>query len=119
MPYLDYKKSAFPSGEVDRRHFIRGHFTYSFKNNLRLYNEIKYSVSNILNHIGNIIRIGLNLFLIIYMLNIPFHKPMVPENFNDILSKSIKDGWLTTGSEVKNFESMSFHTLIMLNIQLL
>ena len=39
------------------------------------------------------------------MLNIPFHKPTLPENFNQLLSKSIKDGWLTTGPEVKNFES--------------
>ena len=27
-------------------------------------------------------------------MNIPFHKPMVPDSFNDILSKSIRGGWL-------------------------
>ena len=42
-------------------------------------------------------------------MNIPFHKPMVPDSFNDILSKSIRGGWLTTGSEVKNFENELSH----------
>ncbi len=38
------------------------------------------------------------------MINIPFHKPNVPENINQIFSKSVLSGWLTTGSQVKIFE---------------
>ena len=39
-------------------------------------------------------------------MNIPFHKPMVPKSIDSIMSKSIKDGWLTTGPQVKQFEKM-------------
>ena len=38
-------------------------------------------------------------------MKIPFHKPVVPNSFSTIFPKSIKDGWLTTGPEVKNFEN--------------
>ena len=38
------------------------------------------------------------------MINIPFHKPNIPENINQIFSKSVLSGWLTTGSQVKIFE---------------
>ena len=38
-------------------------------------------------------------------MNIPFHKPIIPESFDSIFSKSIKDGWLTTGPQVKHFEN--------------
>ena len=38
-------------------------------------------------------------------MKIPFHKPFVPNSFSTIFPKSIKDGWLTTGPEVKNFEN--------------
>ena len=35
---------------------------------------------------------------------IPFHKPFLPENLDDIFSESIKNGWLTTGPMVNAFE---------------
>ena len=35
---------------------------------------------------------------------IPFNKPVMPSNFDDILSKTIQDGWLTTGPVVNVFE---------------
>ena len=38
------------------------------------------------------------------MIHIPFHVPNIPENFNDIISNSIRSGWLTTGSQVDKFE---------------
>ena len=38
-------------------------------------------------------------------MKIPFHKPILPDNFDSILTDSIKDGWLTTGPQVKEFES--------------
>ncbi len=37
-------------------------------------------------------------------MKIPFHLPNIPENFNDIVSNSIRSGWLTTGSQVDKFE---------------
>ncbi|MEL1232243.1 MAG: DegT/DnrJ/EryC1/StrS aminotransferase family protein, partial [Candidatus Neomarinimicrobiota bacterium] len=37
-------------------------------------------------------------------MKIPFHLPNIPENFNDIISNSIRSGWLTTGSQVDKFE---------------
>ena len=37
-------------------------------------------------------------------MNIPFHKPILPNSLNEIYSDSIKAGWLTTGSQVKKFE---------------
>ncbi len=37
-------------------------------------------------------------------MNIPFHRPDIPENFDQIFSDSIRSGWLTTGSQVANFE---------------
>ena len=39
-------------------------------------------------------------------MNIPFHKPMIPKSIDSIMAKSIKDGWLTTGPQVKQFEKM-------------
>ena len=39
------------------------------------------------------------------MKNIPFHKPIMPKDLNILFSKSLKNGWLTTGPEVKSFES--------------
>jgi dTDP-4-amino-4,6-dideoxygalactose transaminase len=38
-------------------------------------------------------------------MNIPFHKPVVPKSFDKIFSKSIMNGWLTTGPHVKEFEN--------------
>ena len=35
---------------------------------------------------------------------IPFHKPNVPLNLDEIASESLKSGWLTTGPQVKIFE---------------
>jgi dTDP-4-amino-4,6-dideoxygalactose transaminase len=35
---------------------------------------------------------------------IPFHKPVVPDNINEVFPPTIKDGWLTTGPQVKKFE---------------
>ena len=37
-------------------------------------------------------------------MNIPFHKPNIPENLDKINTDSIKSGWLTTGSQVLRFE---------------
>ena len=39
-------------------------------------------------------------------MNIPFHKRVIPKQINTILSKSIRNGWLTTGPEVKKFEKI-------------
>jgi len=39
------------------------------------------------------------------MKNIPFHKPIMPDNLNDIYTDSLTSGWLTTGPEVNKFES--------------
>ncbi|MBI04434.1 MAG: UDP-4-amino-4,6-dideoxy-N-acetyl-beta-L-altrosamine transaminase [Pelagibacteraceae bacterium] len=38
-------------------------------------------------------------------MNIPFHKPIIPNSLDEIYCQSIKDGWLTTGPEVKKFEN--------------
>jgi dTDP-4-amino-4,6-dideoxygalactose transaminase len=38
-------------------------------------------------------------------MNIPFHKPFVPKSFDEIYSKSIHNGWLTTGPIVQDFEN--------------
>jgi len=37
-------------------------------------------------------------------MNIPFHKPNIPKSLDEINSKSITNGWLTTGEQVGNFE---------------
>ena len=37
---------------------------------------------------------------------IPFHKPNIPDNFEEIFSESIQKGWLTTGSRVDEFENL-------------
>ena len=37
-------------------------------------------------------------------MNIPFHKPALPKSLDEIYSDSIKNGWLTTGSQVRIFE---------------
>ncbi len=37
-------------------------------------------------------------------MNIPFNKPILPKNFDSILTESIKNGWLTSGPVVKKFE---------------
>ena len=39
-------------------------------------------------------------------MNIPFHKPNIPKNINEIFSESIHNGWLTTGPQVAKFESL-------------
>ncbi len=39
------------------------------------------------------------------MPNIPFHKPITPKDLNQIYTESMKSGWLTTGPEVRKFES--------------
>ena len=39
------------------------------------------------------------------MPNIPFHKPITPKDLNQIYTESMKNGWLTTGPEVRKFES--------------
>ena len=38
------------------------------------------------------------------MIDIPFHIPNIPENIEDIFSKSVHSGWLTTGSQVHKLE---------------
>ena len=37
-------------------------------------------------------------------MKIPFHRPDLPPDLNDIYSDSIKNGWLTTGKQVAIFE---------------
>ena len=37
-------------------------------------------------------------------MNIPFHKPNIPKSMDNIYSDSIKNGWLTTGSQVSKLE---------------
>ena len=37
-------------------------------------------------------------------MKIPFHRPNTPESLDEIYSDSIRNGWLTTGGIVKNFE---------------
>ena len=39
------------------------------------------------------------------MKNIPFHKPIMPDDLNDIYTDSLMSGWLTTGPEVNKFEA--------------
>jgi len=38
-------------------------------------------------------------------LKIPFHRPILPDDLNQLFDKSLRDGWLTTGPIVKAFES--------------
>ena len=37
-------------------------------------------------------------------MNIPFHRPILPKSLDEIYRDSIKNGWLTTGAQVRNFE---------------
>jgi len=37
-------------------------------------------------------------------MNIPFHRPNLPDSLDEIFSNSIKSGWLTSGSRVSEFE---------------
>ena len=37
-------------------------------------------------------------------MRIPFHKPNIPNDLDSIVTDSIRDGWLTTGSQVNIFE---------------
>ncbi|MBT3180815.1 MAG: DegT/DnrJ/EryC1/StrS aminotransferase family protein [Candidatus Marinimicrobia bacterium] len=37
-------------------------------------------------------------------MNIPFHRPDLPSDFNEIATESIQNGWLTTGKQVELFE---------------
>ncbi len=39
------------------------------------------------------------------MIDIPFHIPNIPKNMEDIFSKSVHSGWLTTGSQVHELEN--------------
>ena len=38
-------------------------------------------------------------------MKISFHKPILPSSLDDIYTESLRSGWLTTGPEVKKFES--------------
>ena len=38
-------------------------------------------------------------------MNIPFHKPFLPKDISTLFGDSINNGWITTGSVVKDFES--------------
>ena len=37
-------------------------------------------------------------------MKIPFHRPDLPQDLNEIYADSIRNGWLTTGSQVEKFE---------------
>ena len=38
-------------------------------------------------------------------MNIPFHRPIIPKQIEKLYPMSVKDGWITTGPQVKAFES--------------
>ena len=38
-------------------------------------------------------------------MKIPFHKPIIPKNLDNLFPDSIRSGWLTTGPMVKEFET--------------
>ena len=38
-------------------------------------------------------------------MNIPFHKPYLPNDVNELFQDSIKNGWLTSGPVVRDFEA--------------
>jgi dTDP-4-amino-4,6-dideoxygalactose transaminase len=45
------------------------------------------------------------------MIKIPFHRPVMPQEIDSIFIDSLKNGWLTTGPIVKDFEhSLSVYT---------
>ena len=44
-------------------------------------------------------------------MKIPFHKPNVPDSFDQIYTDSIRSGWLTSGSQVQIFEKNLSHLL--------
>ena len=53
-------------------------------------------------------------------MNIPFHKPNIPKSVDNIYSNSIKNGWLTTGSQVSKLEKklsgyLKYENVIALN----
>ena len=53
-------------------------------------------------------------------MNIPFHKPNIPKSIDNIHSSSIKNGWLTTGSQVSKLEKklsgyLKYENVIALN----
>ena len=58
--------------------------------------------------IGFSVQFKAHKFNLIYKsnMNIPFHKPNIPKNINEIFSESIHNGWLTTGPQVAKFESL-------------
>ena len=39
-------------------------------------------------------------------MNIPFHKPILPQSLDEIFAQTIQNGWLTTGPQVAQFESL-------------
>ena len=39
-------------------------------------------------------------------MQIPFNRQIMPDSIDEILTESIKNGWLTTGPVVQTFESM-------------
>ena len=49
-------------------------------------------------------------------MKIPFHKPNIPENFNELFPESVQSGWLTTGIQVKRFENTLKNYLDVENI---
>ena len=51
-------------------------------------------------------------------MNIPFHRPNIPETLDKINTDSIKSGWLTTGAQVLKFEK-NFQIIYYINMLLL
>jgi dTDP-4-amino-4,6-dideoxygalactose transaminase len=49
-------------------------------------------------------------------MNIPFHKPIFPDNVNEILSDSLSSGWVTTGPKAKLFENQISKYLLANNV---
>jgi len=49
-------------------------------------------------------------------MNIPFHRPNIPDNLDKVNTDSIKSGWLTTGSQVLRFEKKLSNYLLYKHI---
>ncbi len=49
-------------------------------------------------------------------MKIPFHKPNVPKNLNEVYNQSVREGWLTTGPNVNLFEKKLSNLLEVENV---
>ena len=49
-------------------------------------------------------------------MKIPFHKPNVPKDLNEVYNQSVREGWLTTGPNVNLFEKKLSNLLEVENV---